>query len=48
MGILNFIITALFIAFIAFLVIGFNRQMLERNQQREEKYKKSNLKDKHE
>ncbi|WP_185900154.1 hypothetical protein [Campylobacter sp. MIT 99-7217] len=41
---LDFIITALFIALIAFFVIGFNKQMLEKNKQREEKYK--NLKDK--
>lgn len=44
MGFLNFIITALFVAFIAFLVIGFNRQMIEKNEKRQEKYK--NLKDK--
>ena len=39
MGFLNFIITALFVGLIAFFVIGFNRQMMERNKQREERYK---------
>ena len=37
---LDFIITALFVGFVAFFVIGFNRQMLERNDKRREKYRK--------
>ena len=37
---LDFIITALFVGFVAFFVIGFNRQMLERGEKRREKYRK--------
>ena len=44
MEFLDFIIVGLFACFVAFFVIGFNRQMIEKNKQREEKYKK--LKDK--
>lgn len=44
MEFLDFIVVGLFACFVAFFVIGFNRQMIEKNKQREEKYKK--LKDK--
>ena len=43
---LDFIITALFVGFVAFFVIGFNRQMLERGEKRRERYKKLKEKDK--
>ena len=44
MEFLDFIVVGLFVCFVAFLIIGFNRQMIEKNKQREERYKK--LKDK--
>lgn len=37
MGFLNFLVTVLFIIFIAILVIGFNRQMMAKNKEREAK-----------
>lgn len=40
MGFVDFIITALFVGFVAFLVIGFNRQMIAKNEKRDEKYGK--------
>lgn len=42
LGFVDFIISALFVCFVAFFVIGFNRQMIEKNKQREEKYSKKN------
>lgn len=42
LGFVDFIISALFVGFVAFFVIGFNRQMIEKNKQREEKYSKKN------
>lgn len=44
MGFVDIIITAVFVGFVAFLVIGFNRQMIEKNEKRNEKYK--NLREK--
>lgn len=40
MEFLDFIVVGLFACFVAFFVIGFNRQMIEKNKQREEKYRK--------
>lgn len=40
MSFLDFIVTTLFVGFVAFLVIGFNRQMFEKNEQRRQKYEK--------
>lgn len=40
MEFLDFIIVGLFACFVAFFVIGFNRQMIEKNKQREEKYRR--------
>lgn len=42
MEFLDFIVVGLFVCFVAFFVIGFNRQMIEKNKQREEKYRKKN------
>lgn len=42
MEFLDFIVVGLFVCFVAFLIIGFNRQMIEKNKQREEKYRKKN------
>lgn len=44
LGFVDIIITAVFVGFVAFLVIGFNRQMIEKNEKRNEKYK--NLREK--
>lgn len=40
LGFVDCVITALFVGFVAFLVIGFNRQMIEKNEKRNEKYEK--------
>lgn len=42
MGFLNAIITVLFIGFIAVLVIGFNRQMIQKNKEREKISRRKN------
>lgn len=42
MEFLDFIVVGLFVCFVAFFVIGFNRQIIEKNKQREEKYRKKN------
>ncbi|MCH5335900.1 MAG: hypothetical protein J1D99_00630 [Campylobacter sp.] len=44
MEILEIILYTLFVFFIAFLVIGFNRQMNERTKAREERFSKLNKK----
>ncbi|MCW1360602.1 hypothetical protein [Campylobacter sp. US33a] len=44
--ILDFIITALFVAFMVFLILGFNYQMRIKAKEKEEKYKQFNKKEK--
>ncbi|MCC8277829.1 hypothetical protein LNU06_02475 [Campylobacter sp. VicNov18] len=39
MEILDFIITTIFILLMIFLVIGFNRQMIQRNKEKEKRFK---------
>ena len=40
MGFLDIIVMALFVGFVAFFVVGFNRQMLQRGEEKRERYKK--------
>lgn len=42
MGILDFIMIAFFVCLMAFLVIGFNRQMSQKAKEREKRHKKFN------
>lgn len=42
MEILDFILMIIFVLFMIFLVIGFNRQMIQKNKEREERFKKYN------
>ena len=48
MEIFDFIFTFIFVLFIAFLVIGFNRQMTQKIKDREERFKKFKKGDKNE
>ncbi len=48
MAILEFILIMLFVCFMVFLVIGFNRQMSEKAKAREERFKKFEKGDKNE
>lgn len=48
MEILDFILTSIFVFLMLFLVIGFNRQMTQKNKQKEERFKKFKKGDKNE
>lgn len=45
MGFLNVVVSVLFLGFIVILVVGFNRQMLQRGEERRQRYEKMRLKD---
>ncbi|MBC5858178.1 hypothetical protein Cjcuy013_03820 [Campylobacter jejuni] len=40
MKILDFILIVIFVFLMIFLIIGFNRQMIQKNKEREERFKK--------
>ncbi|MFQ6342027.1 hypothetical protein [Campylobacter sp. VTCC 70190] len=48
MEILDFILTSIFVFLMLFLVIGFNRQMTQKNKEKEERFKKFKKGDKNE